>query len=619
MAPKAVAKPKAKGVAKAQAKSKGPHVFDSKHALRLVKKWSWGLKSGIQLREEAQDAYDDQLAVLNNVGASREFAQKSLKRLAGLGSSGRHPSNIKDQLVTMLGEPTTTRATCYNIPMKILKPGPGIPNVQDVPVPIFEPHAQASDIYHHNRPRFNKMFLGGCDDGSKLKSFWNAVEKSEDPRLTNHPMKSRDGWKEKAIPTMIHDDAVPCVNVGKPGTKSWDCISFQGLLSIGSTLFVKLYIAGMFSSNKAPGTDHELWSIIVWSLWFAFLGTRPTISYDRQSEPENGGEPLCGGFFFVPWIVKADLDALAKCFGFRHYSAGIPCELCECTSEQNDWPNNYANFTARANWKKTLHTILTWRLGELLHPLFHLIFFSCHNIEPDELHIIHQGTSTYMYGSILWKLVYQILPGDASENMALIWGHIVERYRQLGTDAQYSNLDLSSFCDPASPQATYPRLKGSGCEVKDLLLPLQYVWAKYMDDELREHHLIKEMLSHQADIQSILSDFATEPVLPPQVSKDFQLATDLLLKKYVIVAQAADAREELLFSIVPKHHWMWHLAHRSQYLNPRRGNTMVDEDFVGHVKTLVQACVHGTKPHMVPIKVAEKMVWALYILSVYGE
>ena len=48
-------------------------------------------------------------------------------------------------------------------------------------------------------------------------------------------MKNRDGWQRKGIPIAIHGDAVACVAVGKPGTKSMDTISWASILSAGTT------------------------------------------------------------------------------------------------------------------------------------------------------------------------------------------------------------------------------------------------------------------------------------------------------------------------------------------------------------------------------------------------
>ena len=283
--------------------NKKEYNFDSKQALSLVKRWAWGKISAAELQRSAQEALDDQMEVLKGVGATRDFAQKSLRDLAKLGTNGKHTSNIKKELLNLLGEPDTAAAVAYDVPTKVLKPnGEDAEEERDIPTPIFEPHRQVASLYEHSRKRFNTMFLGGRNDGSKLQEFWDGVEKSGDPRLEGHPMRDRADWKTKAIPVMLHGDPVPVTGVGKAGTKSFDVSSLQGVLSMGSTLAVKLYMSGVFTSNKTGDgrTDEMIWKVLVWSLWFMYLAVWPTISFDRSSVPPRAGEALCGLFFFRP-------------------------------------------------------------------------------------------------------------------------------------------------------------------------------------------------------------------------------------------------------------------------------------------------------------------------------
>ena len=60
-----------------------------------------------------------------------------------------------------------------------------------------------------------------------------------------------------------------------------------------------------------------------------------------------------------------------------------------------------------AAWKAKFLTILEWRASyrSLLY-IFELEYITHLNIEPDELHIMHLGTSMYTLGSILSMLVF---------------------------------------------------------------------------------------------------------------------------------------------------------------------------------------------------------------------
>ena len=120
-------------------------------------------------------------------------------------------------------------------------------------------------------------------------------------------------------------------------------------------------------------------------------------------------------------------------------------------------------------------------------------------------------------------------------------------------------------------------------------------------------------------LQGILSDHKAEPFLPVEEAKKFRTCVNKFLQDYVKLANAADDSHKVLFAVVPKHHMLFHLGLRSMFLNPRRGNTMLDEDFVGKMKDLVQSCAHGTESHLNPQKVMEKYGWAKHIMWLYGD
>ena len=393
------------------------HTLTTKQGIELIKKWVWDGKAATTIQKEASDSLEDQQRLLQRLNINEDWADQDLQLLAGLGTSGKHPGNVKAELVRLLGEPDSPPADVVQVPVKTLKPTkkfqdldddsePTLEEVIEIPFPILSPHKQVEHIFHSSRERFDKMFLAGGGE-SNLQSFWDNVERRGDPRLTDHPMRERKGWKKRAIPISVHADAVPSVGVGKAGVKSFEVTSLQGVLGNGTTIEVKLYMHGIFDSNKTDdgATDQAIWQHEARSLWWMFLGEKPDPSNPSQSSEEE----LCGGFSFVTWIVKRDVEHQSKGFGFRHHNSKKPCELCECTAEEGKWDTSYNNFTNRAKWKKSLHTLNTWRKGEIVHPLFQMVFMSSLNLEPDELHVQHLGVTAILLGSVLFMLCYQML------------------------------------------------------------------------------------------------------------------------------------------------------------------------------------------------------------------
>ena len=50
-----------------------------------------------------------------------------------------------------------------------------------------------------------------------------------------------------------------------------------------------------------------------------------------------------------------------------------------------------------------------------------------------------------------------------------------------------------------------------------------------------------------------------------------------------------------------------------------RGNTMVEETYMGVCKTLAQSCLHSTDDVHMPKAFMDKYLWALHFMYVYGE
>ena len=79
------------------------------------------------------------------------------------------------------------------------------------------------------------------------------------------------------------------------------------------------------------------------------------------------------------------------------------------------------------------------------------------------------------------------------------------------------------------------------------------------------------MPTSQCKVQSILQDYKSESVFPPQVANVFAEQFDEILINYQKLANWADDKKLLLLNVAPKHHYLWHLGQKIQFLKPRRG------------------------------------------------
>ena len=160
----------------------------------------------------------------------------------------------------------------------------------------------------------------------------------------------------------------------------------------------------------------------------------------------EAGKELAGGLKCFLWSLKTDLDHWAKAYGLTHYNSDEPCEFCSA-SRKGNWKGWHNYFGPDATWKTRSFSAVQWRqlyMPNELHFVFQLPYLSCHNLEVDELHVMHLGTTMYMLGAVLHMLCFHVLDGAPEDIMHGIWQDINDFYRKHKAQTQFSN----HFQDP---------------------------------------------------------------------------------------------------------------------------------------------------------------------------
>ena len=61
-----------------------------------------------------------------------------------------------------------------------------------------------------------------------------------------------------------------------------------------------------------------------------------------------------------------------------------------------------------------------------------------------------------------------------------------------------------------------------------------------------------------------------------------------------VVAKESDLQGLTIWNTPTKLHYLHHLGEKAMFLNPRKGNTMVEETYMGVCKTLAKSCLNST-------------------------
>ena len=169
-------------------------IIDSVLVRRLLRDWSWGHKSAVEVQQLCLASYND----LKDIGCEDKIPS-SLKAIASAGQWGKNERHVHNKIISMLGQPVNPPPMSLDITCAVLKPKPEQSPVMRVSLPFFLPHCMLSFMYHHDRPYFDKELCGGSLDDPGLKPFWTEVVRRRDPRIKRHDMCPRplwhDGWR----------------------------------------------------------------------------------------------------------------------------------------------------------------------------------------------------------------------------------------------------------------------------------------------------------------------------------------------------------------------------------------------------------------------------------------
>ena len=157
----------------------------------------------------------------------------------------------------------------------------------------MHPHAQAFLLPHemfaaiyHNYPEIWRTSIS--PDVTKLVEFWNA--QTGHPQMQGHPVKSRPGWKSKAVPIAFHGDGVPVTGIGKIWSKTMTMFHFTSLLSQGHSKEVMFWIWSVFDrlrvkgDSNGEGTLESFFRILRWSLYSLYEGVWPDSPWDSDEK-----------------------------------------------------------------------------------------------------------------------------------------------------------------------------------------------------------------------------------------------------------------------------------------------------------------------------------------------
>ena len=332
----------------------------SKLANLLLERWAWGEISPQNLQATAA-------AVVADFEASSAKPPSDLAVLANLGSHGRHPNKMHQELLHF-----ANKGCSFSKPFSI-KMGFKQPWAEQFQTMLL-PHVVFSDLFHHYPDAFQQYV---CASDRTLVEFWQLQK--QHPAYPGHPVSQAGFQASNSIPLAMHGDGTPAIGVGKIWARMLTSYSWCSLVCQPAwTKDSQFPIWFVFDECDQGDSTSEFFTILSWSFKALQTGLWPAENhlgekYSTTSElGKLAGQPLAGGYKGVLWSLVGDMEYFNQKLHLPHYALlSGPCCLCRCKGDESD--ESWRDCRLSAKWVS-----MQWTAAEQLGWFrARVLFFSC--------------------------------------------------------------------------------------------------------------------------------------------------------------------------------------------------------------------------------------------------
>ena len=539
----------------------------------LVNDWASGKLISKQVQRCARHALEQ--------GASGLFD------FAKMGNSGENPQNIFRAMRSMLGLPKgAPEMDWYEIPT--------VKNNR-TPHPFLIPHRFFSAFFTGRSNADWAKHMAGAKNA--CWEFWNSMKDTD--FVTHHPNLPEHSWRY-TIPCGFHADAGSFSH-----QDSIYVFSFNSLVGRGSTHQKRFIFTVLRKSEMLGNTMDEVLRIFAWSCNVLLGGETPHVGPFGRAV-EGGGQPLAGPWRASLCQVRGDWAFYKECFNFPQWNAAVSMCFC-CRASSTIRALSWTNFSPLAGWRDTIWTheaYLAHLYAEGLPVPILLalaIGLRLESIMVDVLHTIDLGIAAHIVGNIMF--IYGALRGVFGG------GTFKERVSELSKvlSAWYkrtkcpSRLQGSLTLERIRAKGDWPKLKAKAAAVRHLARFVLWVVEEHGDGSPYDALVLNVagLLVAFYDILESESQF-----LSAAAKENLPKIGQKLADSYARLAKLSFDSGNRLWKLSPKLHLAEHLMEWQAVLygNPRWYWTYADEDLVGMMADIAEACHPSTLPFSVLFK-----------------
>ena len=294
--------------------------------------------------------------------------------------------------------------------------------------------------------------------------------------------------------------------------------------------------------------------------------------------------PICGGHICgLIWNLPMDLDYAANELGWPHWGN---IESCCGWCPANRGEHSVRDVSQNCSWRALCFTPGPHDRRVSNHPLWDRgLGITRFTYTGDMMHGGDLGPVLHLHGNTIKELICAIGPfsffttesARLSHFLTLLW----PAYREAGVTQKLQTVEVEMLTGSSG----YPELSSKASESRYLVKVMLVILRKegmHAGTEHDDHRLLcYEYLGELYDIIEAHGLF-----LPMVASDRLLVCVERFLLHYNWLAVEAMAAGRMIWAMVPKFHFLWHIAYFARFNSPSASWCYAFEDFVGKCRVL---------------------------------
>ena len=452
---------------------------------------------------------------------------------------------------------------------------------------------------------FPKIFDKLVCPPTETNSFWEN-EQIRSKWFEKHPLREeimRD--PTKAFPIGIHGDDAGAFQREKVLVLTWNAVAVSLTTLDSRILFIALSLLHTVANKTLP----MVYRVLAWSINALQMGVHPYEDhlgqlFSKSHHPRRfakRGMPLTaqnhrGVFSELRGDWKWQWESLML---EQFFNATRCCHLCRANKKIRRLM--YTQFSRDAHLRKTHISFAKFRDSLAAEPeqrswLTTIIGFTTWRCWVDCMHALDLGVYQIICACALVELVDEKVWPAATKAISFTYAH--SDYKQFCKEHKLQPAPVfhrKKLRETGTDCPTFTAFQAKANQVKYILLWLAQVLSRPgISGEWR-----KTMFFHFAEFENICSSHG--PFLPPDAAEAIARHIEGAFLCYNALSARSLRNRSYMWSISPKAHMVTHMAYDfviETLRNPRTTTCYADEDMVGKMKVIVEACHGKTAPQM---------------------